>query len=119
MSIVDPRGLNEHFNDLFRQGQLDSMTALYEPNAVIRLPDGSEITGHEQIKGYIGQLLTLRGELVASTPTCTRQGDLALLTAEWSFQGRDAEDRPVKLEGRSSKVARQDTDGIWRYVIDA
>jgi len=118
MNKLGPEVLNEHFNDLFRQGELERMVALYEPEAVVRLTNGELIAGHEQIRTYLAQLLKLHGELVAGEQSCTRCGDLAILQANWSFKGTGGAAGPVELGGRSSKVARKGMDGAWRYVID-
>jgi ketosteroid isomerase-like protein len=119
MNVTDPSVLNEHFNDLFRQGRLEPLSALYEAGAVIRLPDGTHISGQGRIKTYLAQLLTLRGRLVVAGQACIQHGELALLTADWNFEGEDAEGHPVEFGSRSTKVARRGADGCWRYLIDA
>jgi ketosteroid isomerase-like protein len=119
VSISDPAVLNERFNELFRHRNLEGMVALYEPTATVRLLSGEQISGHEQIRAYLSQLLALRGNLVATEQVCTQQDGLAILQASWHFAGEDPDGKRVELGGRSAKLARKAADGAWRYVIDA
>lgn len=119
MNILDPEALNEHFNELFRQRNLDGMVALYEQDAVIRLPTGEQIAGHDAIRAYLGELLKLDGTLVATGQICIRHNDIALLQAQWQFDGTNDAGEPMQMGGNSSKVARLGADGAWRYIVDA
>lgn len=118
MSVTDPRVLNEHYNDLFRKGDLEGLVALYEPDALLSPVPGQQLKGHDQIRKQLKGLLALTGELTATQQLCVVQNGLAMLHATWHFKGSDASGNPVEIGGNSSKLARQGKDGSWRYVID-
>ncbi len=66
MKVTDPRNLNEHYNTLFRAGDLEGLVDLYETSAVLCPVPGHQLNGHEKIREQMKALLTLRGELVAT-----------------------------------------------------
>lgn len=118
MRVTDPSKLNEHFNDLFKANDLEGMMNLYEEDAVLCDAPGIQFKGHAQIREQMKALLSLKGELAANQISCVQNDDLALLHAQWSFSGKDATGHDVNIGGHSSKVARRNIEGSWRYVID-
>lgn len=118
MSVSDPQKLNEHYNDLFRKGDLEGLTALYEPDAILSPAPGQELRGHDQLRGQLKNLLSLSGDLTAAQQSCVQLGDLALLHANWHFKGKDVSGGAVEMGGNSLKLARKGADGNWRYVMD-
>ena len=118
MKATDPEKLNEHYNDLFRAGDLEGLISLYEMKAVLCPAPGTRLNGHAQIREQMKALLTLQGELTATQLSCVQQDDLAMLHAQWSFKGMDASGNAVDIGGHSSKLARRDSEGSWRYVMD-
>jgi len=111
--------LNENFNASFRARDLEALVAFYEADAVLVPAQGVPARGHAAIRGRLGALLNLQGRLSATQTGCIRVGELALLQAEWEFQGSSPHGEPVRLAGRSLKLARRQADGRWLYVIDA
>ncbi len=118
MKILDPKTLNEHYNALFRNADLEGLIDLYGPNAILFSAPGRQLKGHAQIREQMKALLTLQGTLEASQLSCMEQDDLAMLHARWSFKGNDAAGNKIDIGGVSSKVARRGPDGAWRYVFD-
>ena len=43
---------------------------------------------------------------------------LALTTSKWMLEGTGPDGKPMKVEGQSAEVARQQPDGTWFFVID-
>jgi ketosteroid isomerase-like protein len=118
MKVTDPEKLNEYHNDRFRAGDLDGLVNLYEADAVLCPAPGVTLKGAPQIREQMAALLTLQGELSATQLSCVRYGEFALLHAHWIFKGKDASGHAVDIGGHSSKLARRDADGSWKYVID-
>jgi uncharacterized protein (TIGR02246 family) len=118
MKVTDPKDLNEHYNDLFRAGDLEGLIDLYEPGAVLCPAPGRLLNGHEQIREQMKKLLSLQGELTATQLSCVQHGDLAMLHAKWGFKGSDSAGNTIDIGGHSSKLAKQGADGAWRYVMD-
>ena len=102
-----PEDLNRMVLERLNAADVDGLVALYEPEAVLILPDGRRAEGAEAIRAaYTG--------LVADRPVFTpgrvlpavRNGDLALTAVRLP-------DGAVTVE-----VARRQPDGTWRWVID-
>lgn len=118
MKVTDPKNLNEHYNALFRAGDLEGLVGLYETNAVLWTTPEHQLTGQEQIREQMKALLTLKGELETTQASCVQHNGLALMNAKWSFKGTDGAGNVVDIGGFSSKLARKGSDGAWRYVMD-
>ena len=93
-------------------GDVDGMTALFEPDAVIDLGDGRFIRGHHAIREFFTELQATglgpegrRFRLGEQRPALICD-DLALTST------RDV-DGPITTE-----VARRQADGTWLWVID-
>ena len=118
MPITDPRNLNERYNELFRERDLDGMLSLYEENAILCPVPGQQVKGRIEIRKRLGGLIALKGTLVASEQSCVEFENCALLHAHWQFNGTTPDGNPVAMGGTSTKLARRGRDGCWRYVLD-
>ncbi len=113
MNITDPKQLNEHYNELFRNGDLEGLIDLCEANAVLRPAPGVQLNGHRQIREQMAALLTLRGELAATQVSCVQQDDLTLLHAKWSFKGTRTLGHGAHTLGRTiNRIGRRYLDRI-------
>ncbi|GAB3435979.1 YybH family protein [Flindersiella endophytica] len=102
-----PKTLSRFVLERLNAGDVDGLVALYEPDAVLALPDGRAATGHAEIRqAYEG--------IVAGRPTFAagrrlpglRNGELALTATQLPGGAVTAE------------VARQRPDGTWLWVLD-
>jgi ketosteroid isomerase-like protein len=118
MPITDPRHLNDHYNMLFRQGDLDGLVSLYEEDAVLCPEPGLQIKGRAEIKKRLGGLIALKGTLSATQQSCVEFENFALLQAHWQFVGSTGDGQPIRMGATSTKLARRGVDGQWRYVLD-
>ena len=104
---LSPEDLERLFIERVNAGDVEGLVALYEPDAVIALPDGATATGLVEIR-------ELFAALVADSPTfepgtqqpTLRSGELALTSARF-------DDGAVTVE-----VARRQPDGTWLFVLD-
>ena len=64
---------------------LDGLVALYVPDAVMVLPDGSTVTGTEAIRGQWADLLAMEGWMTLRSRYAIEAGDLAILRNEWTL----------------------------------
>jgi ketosteroid isomerase-like protein len=80
---------------------------LYEPDAVLALPDGGIAEGHEQLRRFYAELLAPRPSFASGQQLpALRLGDLALTATRLASGGATAE------------VARRHPDGSWRWALD-
>ena len=118
MSVKNPQQLNEHYNELFRNGDIEGLVALYEPDAVLAAAPEQLVKGRDEIRKRLSGLLSLKGTLSADNQNCVELNGLALLHAHWQFKGTAADGKPITMSGISSKLARRQSDGDWLYAID-
>jgi len=90
-----------------RAGDVDGMTALYEPEAVIDSGGGHVVRGKEAIRAFFAELVaTGRKFQFGDQRPALVSGDLALTSTR-------TPDGSVTAE-----VARRQHDGSWLWVID-
>ncbi|MEU6710632.1 nuclear transport factor 2 family protein [Nonomuraea sp. NPDC046802] len=104
---VQPEDLSRYIVERLNAGDVEGLVALYEPDAVLALPDGQVAHGADEIRQAY-QRLVADGPTFApgrQQPTL-RNGDLALTSVRLPDGG-------VTVE-----VARRQDDGTWLWVID-
>ena len=110
--IRDPQELERQLVIRENAGDVDGMTALFEPDAVIELNDGRLVRGKDAIHEFFTRLQVTglgpegrRFRLGEQRPALI-SGDLALTSTR-------------SLDGDiTSEVARRQADGTWLWVID-
>ena len=104
---ANPEDLSRLILDRLNAGDVEGLVALYEPDAVLVLPDGRVATGAEEIRATYAALVAGRPRFEPGTPRPTlRSGDLALTSTRLTNGVLTAE------------VARRQPDGAWRWVLD-
>jgi hypothetical protein len=108
----DPQDLERQLVARENAGDVNGMTALFEPNAVIEINDGRVVRGKDAIHEFFTKLQAIglgpegrRFKLGEQRPALIC-GDLAL-TSTRSIDG-----------DVTSEVARRQGDGTWLWVID-
>ena len=101
-----PEDLGRHFVARAREGDVDSVAALYEPGAVLALRDGGTAVGHDAIRAAYTRLFAVRSEFsIVEQPAALVMGDLALTSSK----------TPNTV---TAEVARRQPDGTWRWILD-
>jgi ketosteroid isomerase-like protein len=110
--VYDPQELERQLIVRENAGDIDGMTALFEPDAVIELNDGRLLRGKAAIRDFFTELQATglgpdgrRFKLGRQRPALI-SGDLAL-TSTRSIDG-----------DITTEVARRQADGTWLWLID-
>ncbi|GAB2997103.1 nuclear transport factor 2 family protein [Amycolatopsis acidiphila] len=108
MSAYEPEDLARLFVERANARDAKGLAELYEPDAVLAYPPGSQTVGRDAILGVFEQMLRQvpRFQLEDPLPTL-RHGDLALTAT-----------RPADGTGGRVQLARRQPDGSWLRVID-
>lgn len=101
-----PEDLSRLILERLNAGDVDGLVALYEPDAVLALPDGHIATGSDEIRRAYQHLVADRPFEPGTQRPTLRSADLAL-TSTGLANGL------VTVE-----VARRQPDGTWLWVID-
>jgi uncharacterized protein (TIGR02246 family) len=110
---MDAGELHRLVQEAFNAGDADALVALYEEDAAMATPDGDFVRGREAIRQQWTGFIALRGTITLITRHAVEVGSIALLSNEWTFVGSGME-----FSSRTSEVARHQSDGTWKYVID-
>jgi ketosteroid isomerase-like protein len=105
--VRDPQDLERLLVSRQREGDVDGMVALYEPNAVLDHGSGRLAVGRDAIRQvFVGLAATGRKFDLGDQQSAIVSGDLALTSTRLA-------DGTVTAE-----VARRQSDGTWLWVID-
>ncbi|MEQ8232259.1 MAG: SgcJ/EcaC family oxidoreductase [Gammaproteobacteria bacterium] len=106
------------FARCFNAGDVEGLLDLYEPDAVFVTGPGEHVSGREAIREALQGFLDTGGRIAFKTRHAVQQGDIALLSNEYTLEGTDADGKPFTLTGKTSEVLRRQPDGRWLYIID-
>ncbi|MFG3254964.1 YybH family protein [Streptomyces sp. NPDC048172] len=102
-----PEDLSRFVLERLNTGDVDGLVALYEPEAVLALPDGQVATGSGEIRQAYEQIVAARPVFSPGEQQPTlRTDDLALTSTRLPGGGTTVE------------VARRQPDGTWLWVLD-
>ena len=110
--IHDPQELERQLVARENAGDVDGMTALFEPDAVIELNDGRLVRGKEAIDGPPPNS-KLRGWDRKDEGSGSGSSAQHLFAVIWPSPRRGSIDGDI-----TSEVARRQDDGTWLWVID-
>jgi uncharacterized protein (TIGR02246 family) len=114
----DPASIHIIFEQAFNASDIDSLVALYEPNAVL-LVKGQPVEGLQAIRAAYQTLLTRRSRMTLHTRSVVRFDDrLALLHADWVLEATAPDETGKTARGMSTEVVRRQENGSWRFILD-
>jgi ketosteroid isomerase-like protein len=88
-------------------GDLDGVVELYEPDAVLALPNGDLAEGRDAIRRFYDNLLSTKPTFVAGTQSPPLHHGALALTSTRLVGG-----------GATAEIARRQADGTWRWIVD-
>jgi len=118
MAQSRPEEMHQLFITHFNAGDLESLMALYTPDAALVPQPGQVLTGHAAIREALQGFLALRGKIEMETTYVVQAGDTALMRGQWRLSGTGPDGKPLTLAGKSSEVVRKQADGRWLFAVD-
>jgi uncharacterized protein (TIGR02246 family) len=116
--LSTPEALMRRFAELLNNADLDGLITLYEPTAAFEPQPGVIVHGHAAIRQALDELLALEPTIVAEVAEVLTANDTALVVNEWMLTGTAPDGTSIRQHGRSTDVARLQSDGRWLVVID-
>jgi len=117
MPAYRPADIHRLYQHAFNLGDVEALTALYEPNAVL-VVGGQNVIGRESIRKALQDLLPRRGLMTLETRAVVSQQGLAVLHGAWAVEPPTGMGAKLTTRGLSTEVVRQQHDGTWLFVID-
>jgi ketosteroid isomerase-like protein len=118
VKVLKPEDMNATFAAAVNSGRIDTLLALYEPDALLAPQPGARARGLDEIRQALAGLLALGGTMESRNVYCLQVGEIALLQGEWRLSAVARDGAPLELTSRTAEVVRRQPDGSWRYVID-
>jgi ketosteroid isomerase-like protein len=113
-----PHDIHRLFEQRFAAGDLDGMMELYDPEAIFLTDAGEAVAGAAGIREVLAGFLQLAETFELGHEPAVESDGVALLQNKWTLKGRDPEGNPVEMANRTAGIARLQSDGDWRIVID-
>ncbi|MGH2722231.1 MAG: YybH family protein [Actinomycetota bacterium] len=106
------------FERLFNDGNLDGLTSLYEPDAVLVHEPDPQAVGTAAICDALARLLRGNPAFTINRRSAQRSGDLVLAIYDWTRTGTGPDGDVRDTGGRGAIVLRRQPDGAWLVVLD-
>jgi ketosteroid isomerase-like protein len=118
MPAHQPIELHALFAEAFNRRELDELVALFEPNATV-VVGGEPVVGDGGVRGALERWLAAGGQMVLDTRAVIEGPDgLVVLHGAWAIASSEQTASATERRGLSTEVARRQSDGTWRFVID-
>ncbi len=79
---------------------------------------GQVVTGTRAIREALSGFLALKPKFESEFKKAFQVGEIALLFSDWTLSATDPDGNAIEMAGRTTDVARRQSDGSWLFVID-
>jgi uncharacterized protein (TIGR02246 family) len=102
------------------KSDLEGLVALYEPKATLVQQDGTSASGTAAIREGLAGLIAMKPKITMNVTKVVRAGDdLAVLYNDWSMAAKGPDGKPIAMSGKAMEIMRRQSDGTWKFVVDA
>lgn len=116
--LLTPQSTLLRFAECVRERDLDSLVALYEPDAVFSPEPTIAVKGHDGIRHAFTELFGINPSFEFVLSYVHESGGLALVANNWTLSGTAPDGSAISKSGRSAVVMRRSSKGNWLIVID-
>lgn len=99
-------------------GDIDSILATYELDAVLIAQPGMPVMGSAALREAFKQFTAMSPKITIVSQDLIQTGDIALHSYTWKMSGKTPDGHPIEQNGFSLIVLRKQADGRWLMVID-
>lgn len=111
MNKENPAHIHVLFVNAFNAGDIDSLVALYELNAVL-VVNGQPVAGQQSIRNAYNVFLARRPQMALTTRSVVVFDDsLAVLHGDWVLEPALGDETGNTTRGLSTEVVRRQPDG--------
>ncbi len=112
MPARNPEDVGRLIVEAINSGDLKAALAMYEPEAASPDEQGEVSSGIDSRHRSMASVIAMKPDLNVEVEKVILAGDIALVYSRWSMS------KPDPASGRTVGVARRQSDGTWRFVID-
>ena len=109
---MEPSDLHSSVQAAFNMSDADALASLYEADAWLFGPEGP-VQGLAAIRAVWAGFIAMGAKVEMVTQYAIEQGELAMLSNRWTMTIEGEE-----ISASTAELARRQSDGTWKYVID-
>ena len=111
--------LNDAWLAAHKAADFERLAARYSENAILMSPEGKYVQGRAAIRDFFAEDFKYvpKRSITLRTLRVEASGTLLVDAGEYSFDGVNAEGKPVHITGDYNTVFKK-TDGNWHVIID-
>ena len=111
MSAKTPEEVDRLFSQYMREGDMDKVLTLYDPDVAFVNRAGEVKRGHAALKAELSRFTDAKQVFRFEIKKVIQTGDIALVHNEWEMVS------PTRMSGYAIEVMRRQSDGTWRYLV--
>lgn len=113
-----PGALHQRMAQLFNEGSVDGLVALYTDQGSLVPEPGKAVSGRTSLREALSGFVALRPrDARFTTVGIVRAGDVALTRSHWSMSGSSPQG-DLKLDHHGIEVMRRNANGTWQFEVD-
>lgn len=116
-SAQQPEELHQLFAACVNAHDIDALLALYEQDSIAADLEGHPLQGPD-LRAFLLGFLSLVKHIDGGTRKVLVSGNIALLSSTWQAVLAAPDGGITTVTGISAEVARCQSDGTWRFLID-
>lgn len=117
VKITNLADLHVAWANYFNAKDIDGMLSIAEKGRIF-IPAPGHVVQPKNVINELGQFLELNIPVVLTVRHAYESGDIGLVIADWTMDGKGPDGKPVHIKGTVADVARRGADGGWKVVID-
>ncbi|GAA1189103.1 uncharacterized protein (TIGR02246 family) [Kitasatospora gansuensis] len=115
--VTDPAQLPILFQDALNDGDVDTVLALFAPNAGMRTVTGELVTGAEALRAELAGTVLAHGQLTNVQRHTLVGAETALLVTDWTLEIDGPDGERIAPTGTTANIAHRGADGGWRFTL--
>jgi len=108
-----PRVFEQHF----KTGDLDAVTALYEPDVRFVAGSGEILVGRERIREALTKLIVAKTRFRSRVIKAVVVEDIAQLSTDFEGAALDHAGNTVQTHNKAMEVLRRQPEGDWKLIV--
>ncbi len=118
MPAQSPAEISRLFTKALHSSDVDSLVALYWPEASLVPQPGQIATGTEAIRQAMIGYVAMKPTMNVQVQQVFQVDNIALVHANWTMTGTAPDGSLINMGGKSADVMRRQPDGTWLVLID-
>lgn len=115
--VTDPATFPHAFDAALNGSDLESLLALYDGQASIRIQSGEAHSGLAAVRNEMQKLMSAKADIANTLRHVFRSGDVALIIVDYVLRLTAPDGSPVQVTGTVTNVLRHRADRGWRMII--